>query len=139
MVPAGEMLNAGVCVSMWQPRGRSRPRRKQQRLRGPKTGQLGNLFLHPLPQLVRWEGDGENRTQRLDLGRIPSQAQVELLCHELGFALEHSPSPHSTLPLLIPRLSEADHSSHQPLVLTSHCTRPPALIAQADNLAEGVC
>lgn len=73
------------------------------------------------------------------LGQIPRQAQAELSL--VGLALEHCPSPRGTQPLhsTSPGSVRMPVVPAQPPILTSHCSRPPALIAQADNLAEDVC
>lgn len=75
VVPAGKMLNAGVCVSVWQHRGRSWPRRKQQRkTQKTKDWVAGQPVSSPPPfhtpqhhhqirELPRADG---NKIQRLD-------------------------------------------------------------------------
>lgn len=75
VVPAGKMLNSGVCVSVWQHRGRSWPRRKQQRLRRPKSWVAGQPVSSPPPihtypitttELESWARADGNKIQRLD-------------------------------------------------------------------------
>lgn len=104
---------------------------------------LGSLFPHHHPPcpLPPNEGDGQElmATGHRDWiyrvyfsGQIPGHTQVELPWN--------SPLAHMGLgPFTSPGTARLPIARTHPLVLTSHCSQTPALIAQADNLAEGVC